>query len=387
MPDANQVGVRAVDDHTLRLTFENRIGYVLQLVTSTAFWPVPRLKVQSLGDKWIEAGNIVSNGPYRLTEWKHDDHMMLVPNPNYWGRKPGVDRVEIRLIPDAEANALRAYEAGELEYAPVSTTDLDRIRGSSQYGPLRFAAIPRLFAVWMDTGHAPFNDVRVRRALYLALDRDKISHVFNGLLAPAWTVIPHRVPGHSDDIRLKGSIEDARRLLAEAGYPEGQRFPPATLVVRSTLQERLFGQLAQSMWKVNLGVGIKVQTLETQAFRAFVQASERRPYDMMSLTGTADIPDPWIYHNYLFGPNVDYYHSRWRDNRYVQLLRPAEVEADPQKRTELYRQLDRIVIEDDTVIIPWAYGNVAYLTRPSVQGLDIFFTAPGPSLRNLVMQP
>src|SRR5207253_1718664 len=107
-----------------------------------------------------------------------------------------------------------------------------------------------------------------------------------------YTVIPHEVAGHSDEIRLAGTADDAKRLLGEAGYPQGRGFPPITLTVRGTTEETLFGQIAQAIWKEQLGVEVKVAQLELQAFGNFVEAAHNQPFGMVNLSATADTSDP-----------------------------------------------------------------------------------------------
>jgi oligopeptide transport system substrate-binding protein len=385
--DPGAIGVAAVDDYTLQIQLEHPSGGVLrQLATAPSLLPVPRQVVQKLGPKWIEAGNMVTNGPFKMTEWQHSQRMVWVPNPSYTRTRPGVDRVEVRLIADPGARALPAFEAGELDFAEFPGSEIPRIRASAQYRTmLQVADLPRLYLVMLDTGHKPFNDERVRRAFYLALDRDKISQLYNGLLKPAWTVIPTVMPGHSDGVRLRGSVADAQRLLAEAGYPSGNGFPTLTMVVRATQDETLFGQAAQSMWKANLGVDLKIQTLEAQAFRAFRDAIKRQPYDLFNTSATADLPDPWIYHNFMMG--TDYYSSRWRLPKYMDLVARADRETDPARRNQLYVQADRMLIEDYTVVIPWAFESMAYVVRPSVKGIRILWGSRAPLLTDVQVTP
>jgi oligopeptide transport system substrate-binding protein len=250
---------------------------------------------------------------------------------------------------------------------------------------LRFAAIPRLYVVFMDTAKKPFDDVRVRKAFYLALDRGKLAELYDGLLAPAWTLTPHLISSHSKNIRLAGTPDDARRFLADAGYPNGAGFPPITMVVRATQVEQLFSQASQSMWKQVLNVDVKLQVLDAQAFRAWRVAIQKQPYDLFNTSSTADIPDAWVYHNFLFG--TDYFSSRWRNPRYLELAGRAERELNLQRRDELYQQLDRMVVEEDTVVIPWSNDQIAYLVRPAFKGLGIIFGTQGPSLTELQVVP
>jgi oligopeptide transport system substrate-binding protein len=130
------------------------------------------------------------------------------------------------------------------------------------------------------------------------------------------------VPRHSDDIRLEGTIADAKRLMAEAGYPDGKGFPDFTLTISDDSESTLFAEAAQAMWKNALGVEIKIQTLEKASYSSFYQqVAKSLPYGAFLGGGTADTPDPWLYYNYMIGTDgLGYYPTHWQDTHYNELL-------------------------------------------------------------------
>jgi oligopeptide transport system substrate-binding protein len=386
--DADEVGARVVDDYTLEITLEAATPvFLLTVATAAPFWPTPRHVVEQFeGYEWTEAENIVTNGPFTVSEWIHNDSMVLVPNPEYWGPAPAVDEVHIRLLADPTAQALPAFEAGELDYALVPPGDLERIQSSELGEQLQFQQVARFYGVYMDTGHPPFDDVKVRQAFYLAIDREAIAEgVLHGLVAPAWWNIPHGVPGHVPDVRLEGSQEDAQRLLAEAGYPNGEGFPAQTMVVRTNEVEELQAQAVQAQWSEVLGVDIEIQLLEPQAFRE-VQNGMRsgNDYDLIHLSATADAPDPSIYHNLVIGTDGEgYFPTRFTSPDYGELLEAGASEQDPEARLDIYRQLEELLIETYTVIIPVSNENLAYLVREGWTGLEFPFGLRGPVYDNV----
>jgi len=318
------------------------------------------------GYEWTEAENIVTNGPFTLSEWRHEELMVLVPNPEYWGERPAVDEVQILLVSDPGSQGLPAFEAGEVDYALVPPGDLERIRGGEMSELLQMTQVQRFYGIYMDTSHPPFDDIKVRQALYLAIDREAIANnVLNGLVAPAWWNIPHGMPAHSPDVRLEGTAEDAVRLLAEAGYPNGEGFPAQTMLVRSNEVEELQAQAVQAQWREILGINIEIQLMEPQAFREFQNGMRSgNEYDLIHLSATADSPDPSIYHNLVIGTDGEgYFPTRFTAPDYGELLEAGATEQDAEARLDIYRQLDEMLIEKYTVIIPVSNENLAYVLR------------------------
>lgn len=381
--DPDEVGVRVVDDYTLEITLEapNPV-FLLTVATAAPMWPTPVHVVEQFEEyEWTEAENIVTNGPYTLSEWVHDDSMTLVPNPEYWGPRPEVDEVQIRLLADPTSQGLPAFEAGELDYALVPPGDLERIQNDPLGELLQFTQVQRFYGVYMDTGHPPFDDVRVRQAFYLAIDREAIANgVLHGLTTPAWWNVPHGVPGHSPDIRLEGTAEDAQALLAEAGFPNGEGFPEQTMIVRTNEVEELQAQAIQAQWRDVLGVEIQMQFLEPQAFREFQNGMRSgNDYDLIHLSATADAPDPSIYHNLVIGTDGEgYFPTRFTADDYGELLEAGASEQDPEARLDIYHQLEELLIEKYTVIIPVSNENLAYLLREGWSGLEFPFGLRGP---------
>ncbi|HWB88483.1 MAG TPA: peptide ABC transporter substrate-binding protein [Acidimicrobiia bacterium] len=381
--DPDEVGVRVIDDYTLEVTLEAPSPvFLLTVATAAPFWPTPRHVVEQFEEyEWTEAENIVTNGPFTLAEWTHEDSMVLVPNPEYWGPEPEVDEVHIRLLADPTSQGLPAFEANELDYALVPPGDLERVQNGELADLLEFTQVQRFYGVYMDTGHPPFDDVRVRQAFYLAIDREAIANgVLHGLVTPAWWNIPHGVPGHAPDVRLEGTAEDAQQLLADAGYPDGEGFPAQTMIVRTNEVEELQAQAIQAQWSEVLGVEIEMQFLEPQAFREFQNGMRSgNDYDLIHLSATADAPDPSIYHNLVIGTDGEgYFPTRFVDPEYTALIEAGAAEQDPDARLDIYHQAEELLIETHTVIIPVSNENLAYLLRDGWTGLEFPFGLRGP---------
>lgn len=391
--DPEQVGIQAPDDLTLVVTLEEPSPSFLSYVGDNNFYPVRKDILEKYGDKWMEAGNFVGNGPYMLQEWKHDQKLVMVKNPYYngpWKDSRNVDRIEYTLMQDAWNQAVPGYEANELDVAIVPPSELDRILNDPELSQ-QVQQLPIAGSVIMifDTKNAPTDDVRVRQALSMAIDRKTLAEkVLKGAYAPAVSLSPPNLPSYNPD-QAPGYVYDvakAQQLLAEAGYPNGQGFPPFELTLWSVEREGLIAQAISAMWKANLGIDIQIQILEPKAMRDWRIARNEQPYNSQIGLNWAGIADPREFHNALFDPDNSLKRSRYDKPEYVDLIRAANVELDPDKRAEMYKQAEAI-INNDVPIISIIYEARTWLVKPyvknfaevttSVAEMTRFATPPG----------
>ena len=183
---------------------------------------------------------MVSNGPYILTAWEHDQSMTLERNEKYYGEQPTITKGEFTLFSDPVAQALVAFENNELDQAQVAGADLERAKNDPNLGPL-VQVFPRSGTAFVicDTTNPPTDDVRVRQALALAIQRDALANgVLKGEFSPAQTILPPDIPGHNEAAALGEDAEKAKQLLADAGYPDGQGLPELTITFNTTYGEQ-----------------------------------------------------------------------------------------------------------------------------------------------------
>ncbi len=369
--DPDSVGVKAIDDTTLEVQLEHRAGYVLPLLAVWTFYPVPKDKIDKFGDKWIEAGNIIGNGPFVLQTWQHDQKMVLVPNPNFTGPKVNVDRVEFTLLEDPSSTALPAYENDELDYAEVPIAELDRVRGDAVLSKeLNLAKKLRPVFVNFDCAHKPWDDVRVRQAFSLAVDRDElINSVFKGSYEPMRTLIPEPILGWTETVALPGGVKEAQALLADAGYPGGEGFPEFTFVGPNDARHRLLAPALQAQWEKNLGIkSMKIDLMENKAYWGTNEAHKDQPFDLMSGGWTADYIDPVNYFNDLWHSKSQYWNNRWKDADFDALIEKAAEELDQDKRRQMYEEANGMLAKQLPALALW-HDGWAYVVKPYVKGL------------------
>ena len=356
--DPDQVGVRALDEVTLMVELEGPTSYFPHLLVSHPSYPVPRHVVEARGAAWTDAANIVTNGPFKLEAWKQGESLALVRNPEYRGPFTGnVQRVE--LFPLEWSAALERYEADGLDVWDlwhVLPPALDHAR-QQQAADYVSAPWPATIFVGFDVSRPPFDDPRVRRAFVHAIDRETLADVvMRGYVFPATGgFVPPGMPGHSAGIALPHDPDRARRLLAEAGYPDGRGFPVVdALIFRGHVPEYL-----RDHWRETLGVEIRWQTaMDWATFRDRLDREQPHLFGLSWISAYAD-PD------YLLRACPAPHWTRWRNESYDRLMEEARRVTDQRERMRLYHEADTLLVQE-AVIMPLGYTRLHLLVKPWV---------------------
>jgi oligopeptide transport system substrate-binding protein len=359
------VGVDTVDDHTLQIRLKTPTNTFLYLMSLWPGYPVKHEAVDTYGDAWTEAGNLVSDGPFMLTEWDHNQRLVLERNPYYWGPEAGLERLELLVVPD-ETAAFQAYQNGELDFTAAPPAQLESLKTNPEF---HVEAQLSTFGLLFNTAEKPFDDPVVRKAFARAIDRqayvDLVVQGF-GMATTGW--IPPGTPGFDPQAgqAISYDPEAARSLLAEAGYPDGQGLPTIVLTTVSEDIGRLSAEFAQAQIKQNLGVNVQIETLDPPTFQMRFGTGD---FQMSFLGWNADYPHPenWIRDLFHTGAsaNIAGYSNATVDD----LIDQASAAEDPSAAVELYKEAQRIILDDDCVLAPIYHGVSAFLVKPYVQGL------------------
>ena len=366
----DQIGVTAVNPTTLQITTIEPTPYLPMLISD--LYVVPRHIVSSAGDAWsTNPATAVSAGPFKLASWERDKELVYVVNPMYRGiRKPYLERIVYKIGRDEAL--FPAYLAGEIDAIPwiyegsLSPSDIARVNADPKLQ--RDAHTWPYYQTWwvaFGGDQTAFKDPRVRRAFAQAIDRDAIiKSVWRGMAAPAYGMLP---PGFhcADPGRLKGAMpynpEQARRFLAEAGYPGGKGFPKYDLYLRAaspTVQTA--GEAIQAMIKQNLGIDLGVQNLERKLF--------------MDRLNKYDLPIvliPWEYDYYDASNFMNIYKSGgrhpWTNAEYDKLVEEANSSMSDAQRCATYRKAEDVLVRDPGAVFLW-HPTVIQLWKPYVKG-------------------
>jgi ABC-type oligopeptide transport system substrate-binding subunit/class 3 adenylate cyclase len=362
--DPSHVGVRAVDELTLAVELEEPAAYLLQLLAFKVTYPLPRHVLEAHGEAWSHVENIVANGPFRLQAWRRGESMTLVRNPKYHGPFTGnLESVQLSFLDNSDPVAmLEAYETGgldvlEITYFPPAEVERARRRHAGEC-----VSVPGLGAAYVgfNTSRPPFDDVRVRRAFVLATDRERLADLFvPGFYAPAsGGFVPQGMPGHSPGIALPHDPEQARRLLADARYPGGRGFPRVGLLAWTTPAPAMICEYLREQWRENLGVEI---TQEPEDLELLTDGAYRDRSQLFFWANYPPYADPHVF----LGAESVCRETRWRNGAYDKLVEKATRMMDQEQRMGLYREADRILVEQ-AAIIPLAYVGRQLLMKPWV---------------------
>jgi ABC-type oligopeptide transport system substrate-binding subunit/DNA-binding SARP family transcriptional activator len=365
LDDPAQVGVVAADDRTLEVTLERPIAYLPDLLAHRAAYPLPRWAVEGQGQAWTEPGHLVSNGPYELLEWQRGECLVLGRNPFYQGSFPGnAERVECLVYDDYEL-ALAAYAADRVDALSLINADPSTIAHARATHGRELVSSPWPITLYLlfRVDEPPFDDPRVRRAFGYAVDLERLAReAFPDQRLPATGgFVPPGMPGHSPGIGLAYDPDLARRLLAEAGYADGQGFPPVRWLHASGSTEEQVVPFLRASWRRNLALDLEAHNLE---WKELLQQLLKDPPHMHMLGWSADYRDPDNFLHVVFHSGEGINDPRWHNARFDALVEEAARVRDQERRMALYREADRILVAEEAVIMPLSYGQWHMLAKP-----------------------
>jgi oligopeptide transport system substrate-binding protein len=365
LKDASQVGVRALDDKTLEVRLDKPTAYFLYLTAYGPAYPARRDAIEKFGSRWTEPDNIVTDGPFLLKKWEHEYKIELAANPHYFAGEPKVKHVKMFMVPE-QSTAFALYENNELDYVDnrsMSTPDIERNKDSKEY--VQFPVLRNVYFGFNVT-KAPFKDPRVRKAFSMAIDRTVFPLYGKRGQTPLFTWIPPQLPGYSPDSAIKYDPAAARKLLAEAGYPDGKNFPDLTLKFPYREDTQLIVEAFQDQVKRNLNVRVG---LENSEWKVFLSQLKRDAPPLFYSSWGADYPDPETFAN-LFTSYNGNNELKYRNPQYDRLVEAAEGELDPAKRMDYYKQADKLLVVQDAALAPAYQAAQNMMIKPWVHGIS-----------------
>jgi oligopeptide transport system substrate-binding protein len=371
---AEDVGVEALDDHTLRIWLTQPTPFFVGVLAHQFFRPVPRQAIERHGAaEWTKPGRILSNGPFRLKVWRPYDEIIVERDPNYWDAA-SVRLDQIKFYPtDSNVTAMNLYKAGEVDAVgnhTVPVSWLGMIRPLKDYMDAPEAAIEYYL---INTKRPPMDDVRVRRAFNLALDKRTIAD-WRRIVKPLTAFTPEGIfPGYPQPRGETFNPELARRLLAEAGYRDasGQydpsKFPVDQVELTYNAHEsvRLAAEFLQAQWKQHLGITLPLRGVE---FKTYMAARAKLDYKGLARGGYgADYMDPFTF-LHLFYTADGNNGTGWHDPKFSAMLDEANRTPDPAKRFEILARAEAFMLEAQPVIPLWTPAT-NWMKKPYVRGM------------------
>ncbi|MGE7780093.1 peptide ABC transporter substrate-binding protein [Peribacillus sp. NPDC097264] len=365
------VGVKATDDLTLEVTLEEPTPYFLDLTSFYAFFPINK-KVQEENPEWAQEGEThVSNGPFKLTEWKHKESIKIEKNENYYDKdQVKLDAVNFALIED-ENTAWQMYENGELDLAyPLPVDKQGQLVNS---GDKEFQNGPELAVYYynLNTKVKPFNNIKVRKALSMAIDRKMITdNVTQGGQQPAYGIVPPGIPDATGDFQentgnlFEENVDEAKKLLKEGLAEEGMKKMPDFSILFNTLDaHKKIAEAVQEMWRKNLGVEVKLENAE---FQVKLDREKAGDFQISRAGWVGDYVDPMTF--MLWETDGAYNDADWSNKEYDKYLKESKTALKPEDRMPILHKAEKVLI-DEMPIIPIYFYTKPYMVKSNVTGI------------------
>ncbi|MCL2647796.1 MAG: peptide ABC transporter substrate-binding protein [Phycisphaerales bacterium] len=384
--DFTAVGISAPDPHTLVVHLTAPCSYFLDMCAFPPFFPLNQKSMQPFLDSanpdagyqsnWARPPYIVGNGPYLLREWKFKQFLTLEANPRYWDRKNvRCQQLLIKSITDPRTSLL-AYQQGGVDVIqfpvnPQFGEDMLYANADGQRHDVFFRPVFGSYYFMFNCSRKPYDDKRVRKALALAIDRTRIVRDITRLQQQPLGVIvpPDFIPGYHSPDPLPMDIEEARRLLAEAGFPNGQGFPTIEILYSNeVLTHGFIAQAIGQMWEQNLGLHVTYRGTERSSFG---EAKRSQNFDVARGGWYGDYLDPTTWLDILRS-NDGNNDGKFSDPHYDALLNQAALEFNPAKRMAPLTQAEAILVHDQFPFIPlYQYSDGLIYDPTKIQGLSL----------------
>lgn len=379
MTDFSQVGVKATDDHTLEVTLKNPTPYFLGLTSFYTFYPVH----QSVKDnpKWAaDPKTMISNGPFTLTTWTTGQKIEVSKNANYWDNKDiKLNKITMSLS-NSGATELSSYRSGQLDYAgmpngEIPTDQMPAVKKQLQ-NELNLKPIGSVYYYQFNVTAKPFDNAKIRKAFAMAISRQEIvDKVTQSEEKPAFGFVPPGIAGEKEEFRTEHkddyyteNMDEAKKLLQEGMKEEGYTtLPPVTLIYNSSEKHKKIALAVADMWKKNLGV--TVQT-ENQEWGVFLKNRRSLNYQIARAGWSPDYNDPMTFFD-LWTSKSGNNDIGFKNKEYDALVSDALASSDNAKRMDDFVKAEKLLIQDQQVLLPiYYYTNVA-LIKPNLKGVII----------------
>ncbi len=370
--EMDTLGVETPDDHTLTFRLAEPCVYFLDLLRLPVYTPSCERYADSPDSGWdTDPETSLANGPFCLTEYVPDQYFVLEKNENYWDKERiHLDRITYRFFDDTQSMA-NAYQAGEVDVATsLPSTVMELYDGQDD---LLVTDLIATRYIYFNLNVEPLDDVRVREAINLAINREELCQIVGTDTEPTYNLIAKYMKDKETgeyfvdgaEQPFEENVERARELLAEAGYPNGEGFPTLTYSYPTLEMDSDTAQVIQEQLKENLNINIELNAQELQSNYSSRYAGD---FDMIRMNWTADFADPYTYLSMLLS-NSTYNCSGIQDAEYDALVEQSSSESDPAKRAELMHQAEQLAVGEQFYIMPLYAMKSVNLVNPKITGI------------------
>ena len=370
--DFSEVGVKALDNSTLQVTLNERTPYFLQLMDHYSTFAVHRATIEKHGKAtdrftaWTRVENMVSNGAFRLKKWQLNRRIELEKSDTYWDR----DKVRLNGIifypTENGVSEERMFRVGQLHYSGSVPLGKIPVYQEMENSPYVQAAYLGTYYYLLNTKRAPTDNLNVRKALSIAVDRDKLNKtILKGTNLSAYSITPPDTLGYFPPKLFSYDVAYARELLAEAGYPNGEGWPGLELTYNTSDDHRKIAVALQQMWKDNLNIEV---TLTNQEWKVYLDSITNMHFQIARRGWIGDYVDP---NNFLdlFISTGGNNNTGFADPAYDEMiLREAPQAATREERFAIFKKAETLLMEQMPIIPIFTYTS-KHLIHPSVNGM------------------
>lgn len=364
--DFREVGVEALDRHTLRISLVGSTPHFLNMLKHYSWFPVREGVIEAFGGRldrsglWTRPENFVGNGPFVLDAWKPNQFLRVTRSETYWDAETVRLNAIVYFPVEDDATELRMFNSGRLHY--TSTVPTNAIPDLRVNRPDEFRIDPYMGTYFyrLNVSRPPFDDARVRTALNWALDRRQIvDQVTLGDQLPATAMVPPMLAGWASREYVGFDVGKARALLAEAGYPEGRGFPPVDLLYNTSEGHKKIAEAAAAMWQRHLGIRVRLQNKE---WKTYLDDQSALNFDIARAGWIADYPDPITFLD-LWTTGNGNNNTGWSDVPFDQLIQKAFRSATEEEHFEVLRKAEDRLFEELPIVPVYWYTRVYLIDK------------------------
>jgi oligopeptide transport system substrate-binding protein len=366
----DQVGVKALDDFTLRLTLHSVTPYLLIMMIHQSWYPVPIKTIEKYGalddeaNTWTLPGHFVGNGPFILKEWRMNSHVLVEKSPTYWDTAT-VKLNKIYFDPTASYDTEeRMFRSGQLHDTYQASPSKIAYYQKNKPSLIEISPLLATYYYKINVLRPPLNDKRVREALAMSIDRRAITETISrGGELPAECLTPPKTAGYTSKAQIHEDIPAARKLLADAGYPDGKGFPTIELLFNTLQSHKAIAEALQEMWKENLHIDVR---LHNEEWKVYLDSLHHTNYDLGRAGWIGDYQDPSTFLDCFLSDSGNN-ETGWSNSQFDAYCEAAANTGDQMKRFENFQKAEAILV-DEMPIIPIYFYTMPRLIRPSVKG-------------------
>lgn len=368
----DNIGIQTPDDKTIIVTLENPTPFFLELLILPCYFPLCEAVVKDNPNWYLDAGpDYVSNGPFKLVEWSHNNQIVVEKNPEYWNASHVKLSKIITLMVEDTTTELSLFDNGTIDWAgkPISVgLPTDSIPALAASGRLQTKPMAATYFYMFNVNKFPFNNEKLRKALAFAIDRkDIVKNIAKGNETPATCIVPPPFTLQTQECFKDADVEHAQRLFSEALEELNltkESFPALVISYNTSEGHHKIAQAVQQQWRKALGIDVQ---LENQEWKVYLDKVQSQDFSIGRMSWLASYNDPFNFLDTFQYLNNPMNYPKWIDPAYTKLLEQSELESDPAKRKEILAKAERILI-DAMPVVPVYFMTNTFLVNPSLKG-------------------